>query len=314
MSDTSTEQTSSRQEPKSQPIESIAANQGPLIDDNAVRAAIEKAVANDQDPMTIRTDELSQDPASNPPPQATEVPQKFLSPDGEADVEKIKASTRQLDEAIQKRDPVPQKTVDDYLKEYREKEKLFRSQTVPKQAPPPESVQGNVPVNDSPPQNFEEIVRRDYQADPLATTARLVDLIVKQRFEPIEERERIEATRANIQGLVQKDPRVLQPEIYAAINQKLSADPDLWKLKNPHKAAWLEVKEEMRLGDPVSGQAHPSRPSAPVLGGGTPPSTPSSSVAQNPRDVAANLGQLDLRDKKQEALGDEAVRRMLAGN
>lgn len=295
---------------KSQPIQAIAPDVQPTFDDAAVRQAIAQAEANNQDPMTIRTDELpSQGQVPNQPP-AVEVPTKFLKTDGEVDVEKIQASTRQLDEALAKRDPVPQKTVDDYLREYQEKEKLFRSGTVPKAEVPAAPV-AQVPVSNLP-TDFEEIVRRDYAADPLGTTTRLLDLMIQKKFGPIEEREKVEATRANIQKLVEKDVRVLQPEVYAAINAKLAADPDLWKLKNPHKAAWLEVKDEMRLGEPSGAQAQPSRPS-PVLGGGTPPSAPSSSVIQ-PQNVLANLHKLDIRDKNQEALGDEAIRKALAGN
>lgn len=292
---------------KSQPIQTISADQGPTIDDNAVRQAIAQAEANNQDPQSITMGDFAQGLAPNPAPKVQEVPQKFLKPDGAVDVEKIQASTKALDEAIATREPIPQKTVDDYLTEYREKEKVFRTQTVPKVpapiAPPP--------VVDSPPQNFEDIVRRDYQADPLATTARLVDLIVAQRFAPLEEREKVEATRTNLQQLVAKDPRILQPDVYAAINAKLASDPDLWKLKNPHRSAWLEVKEEMRLGESQAGaQAQPSRPLSPVLGGGTPPSAPSSS-ASAPQDILSNLHELDLRKKDQEALGDEAIRQQL---
>lgn len=285
---------------QSQPIQAISADQGPTIDDNAVREAIAKAEASNQDPLTIQMNELPQIPVKD-------VPQKFLKPDGAVDVEKIQASTRQLDEALANRDPVPQKTVGDYLKEYQEKEKLFRSGTVPKEAP----------IQPAPvvvaPENFDEIVRRDYAADPLGTTTRLMNLMLEQKFQPIAEQQKVEATRTNLQALVEKDPRVLREDVYAAINAKLAADPDLWKLKNPHKAAWLEVKEEMRLGDPTAGQAPPSRLPSPVLGGGTPPSAPSSS-APVPQDVISNLHKLDLRNRDQEALGDEAVRKMLAGN
>lgn len=291
---------------QSQPIQTIAADQGPALDDAAVRAAIVQAEANNQDPMTIRTDELSQAPV-NPAPTVP-VPQKFLNKDGVVDVEKIKASTAQLDAANQNREPV--KSVDDYLKEYQEKEKLFRAQTVPKAAPV--SAQPVAPLAD--PTNFDEIVRRDFQADPLGTLTRLTNLMIEQKFAPIEEKEKLNATRTNLQGLVEKDPRILQPEVYAAINAKLASEPDLWKLKNPHKAAWLEVKEEMRLGDPTPGQAQPSRLPSPVLGGGTPPSAPSTSVQPNPQDVISNLHTLDLRKKDQEALGDEAIRKLLAGS
>ena len=298
---------------KSQPIQTISADQGTPFDDAAVRAAIAQAEANNQDPMTIRVDEL---PSQGQVP-ALEVPQKFLKPDGAVDVEKIQASTRQLDEGIQKKEQALQalqtanKTIEDYLRENQEMEKKFSSMpnankvmaSIP--TPPP------APIVDVTPQNFEEIVRRDYAADPLGTTTRLLDLMIQKKFAPLEEREKVEATRTNLQTLVSKDARILQPEVYAAINAKLASDPDLWKLKNPHKAAWLEVKEEMRLGDPISGQAQPSRQS-PVLGGGTPPSAPSSSV-QQPQDVLSNLHRLDIRDKAQEALGDEAIRKALAG-
>lgn len=293
---------------KSQPIQAIAPNTDPVFDDNAVRQTIAQAEANNQDPMTIKIDELSQAPGSAA--KVADVPQKFLKPDGAVDVEKIQASTRQLDEAIQNRDPVPQKTVDDYLAEYREKEKLFRSGTVPRSAPVevvPVIPQANMPAD------FEEIVRRDYAADPLGTTTRLLDLMIQKKFAPLEEREQLEVRRSNLQKLAENDPRILRQDVFNAINAKIASDPDIASRKNPHKAAWLEVKEEMRLGDPIPGQAQPSRMPSPVLGGGTPPSAPSSSV-QQPQNILANLQTLDIRDKNQEALGDEAIRKALASN
>lgn len=298
---------------KSQPIQAISADQGPTIDDNAVREAISKAEANNQDPMTIRTDELSQGLDQNLPvaqPPAVEVPVKFLKPDGAVDVEKIQASTKALEVAMQNRDPIPTRTVDELLRENLALEKAFRSGSVPKAPPAPVA---SVPQLDATPENFDEIVRRDYAADPLGTTTRLMNLMLEQKFQPLAERERVETTRANLQALVEKDPRILREDVYTAINKKLASDPDLWKLKNPQKAAWLEVKEEMRLGEPNAVQAQPSKPYAPVLGGGTPPSAPSSSVT-TPQDVLSNLHKLDLRDKSQEALGDEAIRKALMGN
>lgn len=303
-------------EGKSQPIEAIATSDAPL-DDAAVRQAIANAEANNQDPQSIRLDEFAQGTGLNPTAQAqapkpVEVPPKFLKPDGTADVDKIAASTRQLDEAIQNREPIPQKTVDDYMREYQEKEKLFRSGTLPKAAAPvPEPVPPAAPLPES--GNFEEIVRRDFAMDQVGTMTRLLDLMVQQKFQPIEEKERAEATRQNLQALASKDPRILREDIFAAVNSKLQSDPHLWKLKNPHRAAFLEVKEEMHLGDPIPGQAQPSRMPSPVLGGGSPPSVPSASIPSQGFGVT-NLDALDLRDKKQEALGDETIRRALMGN
>lgn len=310
------EPATSRQVPQSQPVQALEGITAPL-DDAQVRQAIVDAEAKNLDPQSLTLEDFAQGKVQNPTPEkpGAEVPQKFLKPDGVVDVEKIQASTRQLDEAIKTKEEAVTKTVDDYMREYNEREQKFRNM------PNPDKLAAQLPVQpiptpsqDIPPQNFEEIVRRDYAADPLGTTTRLLDIMIQKKLQPLEEREKAEVTRANLQALAAKDPRILREDVFAAVNAKLQNDPDLWRLKNPHKAAWLEVKEEMRLGEVPSGTpAQPSRPS-PVLGGGTPPSAPSSSVPSSPQDILANLHKLDLRDKKQEALGDEAIRAQLAAS
>lgn len=287
------------------------------LNDAEVRQAIVNAEANNLDPLTLNMADLAQVQATTPAPvvpvspMATEVPQKFLKPDGAVDVEKIMASTKQLDEAIQKKEEATQRTVDDYLREYKERETKFRSTPNPERIaaslPPP--AQELAPNANMSQQQIEEIIRQDWSRDPMATTARLIEIAVDQRLKPFQERDQLDAVRSNIQGLAERDSRVLRPDVFEAIKTKLASDPDLWKLKNPHKAAWLEVKEEMRLGEPTQAQAQPSR-SSPVLGGGTPPSAPSTSGTA-PQNVLSNLHSLDLRDKKQEALGDAAVRAAL---
>lgn len=297
--------------PQAQPVQALA-NLDPMLDETAVRQAIANAEAQNLDPQTITMAEYEQVKSGAAPAPTLPVPQKFLTTDGAVDVDKLVASTKQLDAAVQKKEEAVSKTVDDYLKEYQDLETRFRT------TPNPEKLAANLPP---PPvaapqqqmsqQQLEEIVRRDFNADPLATTARLIELSLEQKFRPIAEREKVDAVRSNIQALAEKDSRVLRPEVFDAIKAKLASDPDLWKLKNPHKAAWLEVKEEMRLGDPVSGQAQPRL--SPVLGGGTPPSAPSTATQYSTQDVLANLNKLDIRDKKQEALGDAAIRAALQG-
>src|ERR1035437_1214662 len=302
------EPATNRPAPQSQPIQALANLDVPL-DDASVRQAIANAEANNLDPQTVTMQDLTS--AQGLPP--TSVPQKFLKPDGAVDVDKIQASTKQLDEAIQKKQEAVQKSVDDYL----EAEKKFRNmpnaEKVAAQAPQIIQAPPPLPVGQLTVQQQEEIVRRDYAADPLGTTTRLLDLMLQEKFRPIEERNQIEERRTNIQKIAEKDPRILQSDYFDAVNAKLQADPDLWKLKNPHKAAWLEVKEEMRLGDvPQGTQAQPSRFS-PVLGGGSPPSALSSSV-ESPQVTMGSLGTLELRDKKQEAMGDEAIHALLRGD
>lgn len=287
---------------KSQPISVIDVDTSPMLDDNAVREAIMQAEANNQDPMTIKTNELSQGPVP--------VPDKFKTPNGEVDVDKIKTSTQALDEAIQKKEEAISRTVDDYMREYNDRQTKFRNM------PNPDKLAASVPpvapsVQDPNP-NYEDIVRRDYAADPLGTTARLMDLMIQRKFQPLEQREKDDATRNNLQALAAKDPRILDEKVFAAVNAKLRNDPDLWNLKNPHKAAWLEVKEELRLGELPQGT--PAQPRlSPVLGGGTPPSTPLTTVPSQQNSIAS-LATLDLRDKKQEEAGDELVRRALMEN
>jgi len=305
--------------PQPQPVDALA-NLDPQLDDKTVRQAIANAEANNMDPQTLTMEDFSKLQTNDiaAAPQPTRVPEKFIKPDGAVDVEKIVASTKQLDVAIQKKEEAVNKTVDDYLREYQERENKYRN------LPNPEKLAANLPQVSLPPaaplpqqnlnpQQFEEIVRRDYNADPLATTTRLIELAVENRFAPMKEREKLDSVRTNIQSLAEKDARVLNPQVFEAIKNKLNSNPELWSLPNPHRIAWLEVKEEMRLGESATTPAQPSRPLSPVLGGGTPPSAPSASGQYSPQDVISNLHKLDLRDKKQEALGDAAIRAALLG-
>lgn len=313
-----------------QPVAALS-DLDPVLDDNAVRQALANAEANNQDPMSVTLEDMAKGSqvqeapvpeAETPQVPTPEVPQKFLKPDGTVDVEKLTTSTRQLDEAIQKKETAVntvQKTVDEYMAEYREKEAKFKNlpnpQRMAAQLPsnPPPTPQQPVDVQRMSDQELEAQLIRDFNANPLLTMANFVDAAVRARVAPIEAKEHDGRIRENLQSLAQRDPRILRDDVFQAINQKLASDADLWKLKNPHKAAWLEVKEEMRLGEPSQAQAQPSRTTAPVLGGGTPPSVPSVSGSQ-PQNVIGNLDKLDLRDRKQEAMGDEAMRAYFARN
>lgn len=305
-------------QPHSQPVAALE-NLDPVMDDAAVRQAIVSAEAQGIDPLSLKIEDMAQVQAPAPAPQMdhlrVEVPQKFLRPDGVADVEKIQASTKQLDEAIQNKEQKINKTVDDYMAEYRAKETKFKNlpnparlaAELPQQQPPIQTPD----VSGMTTRELEEIIRRDYQQDPVMTTTRLIELAVQKHFEPLRAEKQEDTIRKNIDAIAAKDSRVLDPQVFAAINVKLKENPKLWGLDNPHQIAWLQVKEEMRLGEPTQAQAQPSRPLSPVLGGGTPPSAPSASA--QPQNIFSSLEKLDLRDRKQEAAGDEAIRALLGG-
>lgn len=291
----------------------------PELDDAAVRAAIAQAEQTGQNPERLQISDLSQRKEETPPKETPEIPNKFKTPDGEVDVEKLKASTQKLDEVIQKKEE-ELKSVDDYVREYREKEAKFRS------LPNPQKVAEEVRSPEVPSLTADQIrarIQADMQQDMVGTITDLVDVIVKQRMnaavKPIEEdiqltrREREDnRLRENLKQLASKDSRVLHPVIFAAINAKLESDPNLWSLKNPHKSAWLEVKEDLRLGEPSQAQAQPSKSVSPILGGGSPPPAPSSSTPSMPSDPFSMMNQVDLRDRKQEAQGDAAMRAFFA--
>lgn len=266
------------------------------LDMATVRAATLKAAGQGIDPFSMTVGDLNQGQAPVPPKAQVEppveVPEKFKKPTGEVDVEKLKASTERLDEAIQKKEADLQKSVDDYVKAYKEKEAKFKN------LPNPAKLNAGleqVPATPAPAQapldmnQLRAQIAQDLQRDYVGTTFDLIDIAVNRRLSqeiaPLKqdaEELRIERQdrqlRSNLQDLAEKNPIIMNEKVFNAIQNKLQESPELWTLKNPHKAAWLEVKDEMRLGDVPSGNAaQPSRTLSPILGGGTPPPAPSSS-------------------------------------
>lgn len=299
----------------------------PALSDADVRRAIEAAEKQGIDVQKLTVSEMAEvqkgnpgtpdaprrmspDQTFNPNAMKLEVPEQFKAPDGEADVEKIKAETRRLDEATQQKEGAIQKSVDDYLREYKEKQTKFRNLPNPEKlgerlrAQEPTAPTG---LND---QQLREMIMNDFRMDPVGTVANLAEAVAARKVAPFEEEKRERTFRANIESLAKDDPRILNNGIYSEINKELEVNPQLWSLPNPHRAAWLEVKDRMRLGEAPqrASQTPPSRPPSPVLGAGAPPTAPSPSEIRNPRSV---LDTLDPRDKKQEAMGDAMLRKAL---
>lgn len=220
---------------------------------------------------------VSEQPQSAPAP-AISVPQKFMKPDGTVDEDKLKASSERLNEVVQQK----QKTVDELLLEYQEREKKLHSlgqqkAEIQSQMPPPVT---QIPVVPPPqdPQALQQRILQDYQRDPLDTTIKLAEAIaatkmapIMERFQQEEEQRRLQGMRENVAQLAQQDPRFLDPRLNAMVNQVLDEEPGMMRLKNPHKAAWNEVKERLRLGEVNQPPAQPSS-AMPTLGRGAPPS------------------------------------------
>lgn len=304
------------------PFKSVTEDLAKPLDDQMVRNAIAAAeqAGTDVVDLTQQTAQTPPEPAPvvPAPTPKVDVPAKFQKPDGTVDVDKLKASTKQLDEAIQQKQIVVEKTVDDYLAEYREKEKQFHSipsnpdvirQQAAQQAPPPAPApQAPAPaINQQPgedPAALKARIAQDLQVDPVATIIDLIHVVGQKQVEPLLQdhqariqQERDNAIRRNISEIATQDRRILNPQVFEEVNRELNSDPAYWRLKNPHKAAWLEVKERLRLGDP-SQPAQPGRPTAPILGGGTPPPVPSASGHVTPRALIGAIGEAKTADER----------------
>jgi hypothetical protein len=205
-----------------------------------------------------------------------QIPQKFQKSDGTVDEDKLKASSERLNEAVAQK----QKTVEELLSEYQEREKklhgLSQQAAEIKQQMPPIPVP--MPQVQQDPQALEQRLRQDFQRDALDTTVKLTDAMLEAKLAPFRERfareeemQRVAQMRQNVANLAQQDPRFLDPRLNAMVNQVLDEEPGMMRLKNPHKAAWNEVKERLRLGEANMPPAQPSNVT-PTLGGGAPPS------------------------------------------
>lgn len=303
----------------------------PKLDEAKVREAMQEAARAGVDPFKLTVGDMETGIRLSEPTVAqveppVEVPEKFKKPNGAVDVEKLNDATRQLDAAVQAKEAKTQevqKSVEDMVREYKALEKRLSS------TPNPDRLAAQLPQAQAPqvpqvPQQYsdqqlEAMINADMQANPARTVAQLVQMSIERalgdRLKPIEEDRRDNSIRANITKIAEQDPRILNQQVFDAVNVKLRDNPELWNLKNPHKTAWLEVKEELRLGEPSQVQAQPSKPSAPILGGGTPPPAPSlsdSRVTLQTLDAAITQLHTDPRKGKidpgqQKALDDAAA-------
>lgn len=278
------------------------------MDDNAIRDIFANAAAQGVDDLnaTVTTPGPIGQPVSEPEPKVetpiVEIPAKFQKPDGTVDEEKLKASSAQLDAAIEQK----QKTVEEMLADYRAKEKEFHGisaeakqlQASQPPAPVPPSAPAPGTVDPNMDQVRQQLLNLQRQ-DPIAFAVEIARAVALKEAAPalqmaqtIAEKERDSGIRANIASLAEQDPRILNPQIYAEVTKELNSDPAYFRLKNPHKAAWNEVKERLRLGDAPQRQAQPSTP-GPILGRGSP--TPVSGLSQpaTPQSMFQQVGQVD---------------------
>lgn len=232
---------------------------------------------------------------------AVVVPEKFKTPEGTVDEDKLKASSKLLDGAIEQK----QKTVDEMMADYKERERKLHELSQQKaelarQMPAlPAMTSQNVNANDQQMVQLHQQILADMQRDPVNTSIMLNKALITKELEPLMKRFQQEeeirtdsARRDSFTRLAESDPRVMQNQYYQAINQVLDEDPAMMRLKNPHKAAWNEVKERLRLGEATPLQAQPSSAS-PQLGRGAPPSVSTFQGQVTPQSLAQQVNQIN---------------------
>jgi len=284
----------------------------PPMDDNAVRAIFADAAAKGIDDLnaTIQTQAPQGQPSPAPAPQSEipkkEVPAKFQKPDGTVDEEKLKASTARIEEAVQEK----QKTVDELLADYEARQKELGNlgnkqgqlkkqiESLPAAQPPQADVTGQSP----------DAIRAQLlqlaQTDPIAFAVEISRAVARKEAldiaapalevtQGLAEQQRIAATRANIAALAEQDPRILQGPLYEELKKELNnPSENYWALKNPHRAAWNEVKDRLRLGEAPKASVQPSNPS-PILGRGSPATVQGLAQVQTPQTMYQQVTGVD---------------------
>lgn len=241
----------------------------------------------------------------------SDVPAKFLNPDGTVDVEKLQTSSKQLDTALA--DKVL--TVEEMVAQYKSNENKLRNLPNPNNpesiaryaqaqpAPQPIPAQIPQPAAAPDPNSLQAQILADLQRDPVGTIVDLVKAVNSTENKPLhefvvtlKEKQKDEGMKNSLIQLVKEDPRVSNPQIYQAVLAEMDSDPGYHRLRNPYKAAWNEVKARLRLGD-AQIPAQPSKTASPILGGGSPPPVPSTTGGYSPATIGAAIGQMKTKDE-----------------
>lgn len=237
-----------------------------------------------------------------------DIPAKFVNPDGTVDVEKLQASSKQLDTALAEK----VLTVEEMVAQYKEKENKLRNLPNPNNPESiarfaqtaPQPIPAQIPQPAAPdPNSLQAQILADLQRDPVGTIVDLVKAVNSTENKPLhefvttlKEKQKDEGMKNNIIQLVKEDPRVANDAVHKAILAEMDSDPGYRGMRNPYKAAWNEVKARLRLGD-AQIPSQPSKTASPILGGGTPPPVPSTTGGYSPSTIGAAIGQAKTKDE-----------------
>jgi hypothetical protein len=216
-------------------------------------------------------------PEATKAPEAVAVPEKFQTPDGKIDVQKVEQSTLNAQEALDK-----------YLAKEKElKRKINEVHAQERGIPTP--VQTTQP-SQSPALNpdFAKQIEADIQAKGagvvLAQLFNAAKEVAKEEIrgdvEQIKSAQADVSTRQQIEAIGKVDPWVYTEEGVGTLTKILNEQPYLWNAADPYKAAYLIYNGVLNVASRSQGKVltpNPTvRPTAPV------PSGQASLVTQTP--------------------------------
>lgn len=187
--------------------------------------------------------------AGIPVPENVQVPEKFKTPDGRLDDEKLKKSLVNLEH---------------YLKLERD---MSQTQQAPQQTAPQTQPQWAPPVPAAP--AFEARINEDLQRDPGNTVLNLMRAAVMQSQEISAKQNLDLRRRLELMEIAQNDPGIMTRQGAERLKNTLEENPWLWNSPTPWASAY-------RMSGPIAPRngneaAAPQRRSAPILPGGPAP-------------------------------------------
>lgn len=224
----------------------------------ALEAKIAEAGKPQEAPQEVPKPEIK--PEGVPVPQDVVVPDKFKTPDGNLDEQKLEKSLVNL-------------------QHYLNLEKEMSQKNSP---PPQQPYQPTTPQPQYAPVPFEQRVSEDIQRDPATTVINLMRAAVLQAeqsnsAQTLELRRRLE-----LMEIGQQDPGVYTKQGADKIEKTLKENPWLWASPTPFASAY---KMAGSIAPNVGQAAAPARKAAPILPGGPAPSIPAGSPVASEADL-----------------------------
>jgi hypothetical protein len=230
-------------------------------------------------PLNVQTlREVKQEPPKEtrgvPVPEGVQVPDKFKTPEGNLDPEKVEKSLVNLQHYLNlekeasriNQPPQPQYAPQQFQPQ-------FVPQPIPQWAP-------QVPL--------EQRVNEDIQRDPGTTVVNLGRAVLAEAQQATEVRFKELSRKLELMEISQRDPGVFTKEGAQKIEQTLKENPWLWNSPTPFASAY-------RMNGPISPvapqAAAPQRKAAPILPGGQAPSIPTGTSVASEADLRRHLSE-----------------------